>query len=124
VDDGPEFYFPETWRGRPVDKKQGSSGSVDKSVGEWALMATATASHNYSKLIEEGVAPEQARMILPLNTYSEWYWSGSLDAFANMAKLRLGKDSQEETREIAKQISNIMEDKFPISWSSLVNESL
>ena len=120
VDDGPEFYFPETWRGRPVDKKQGSSGVIDKSVGEWALMATATASHNYSKLIEEGVAPEQARMILPLNTYSEWYWSGSLDAFANMAKLRCKPDTQEETRLIANQISEQMLTKFPVSWSALV----
>ena len=120
VDDSPEFYFPETWRGRPVDKKQGSSGIVDKSVGEWALMTTATASHNYSKLIEEGAAPEQARMILPLNTYSEWYWSGSLDAFANMAKLRCKPDTQEETRLIANQISEQMEARFPVAWKALM----
>ncbi len=120
VDDDPELYFPEVWRGRPVDKKQGSSGIVDKSVGEWALKAAATASHNYSKLIEEGVAPEQARMILPLNTYSEWYWSGSLDAFANMCKLRCKEDTQEETRMIANQISDQMESKFPVSWKALM----
>lgn len=119
VDDGPEFYFPEVWRGRPIDKKQGSSGVIDKSVGEWALIATSTASNNYSKLIEEGVAPEQARMILPLNTYSEWYWSGSLDAFANMAKLRCKPDTQEETRLIANQISEQMLEKFPVSWKAL-----
>ena len=120
VDDDPELYFPEVWRGRPVDKKQGSSGIVDKSVGEWALKAAATASHNYSKLIEEGVAPEQARMILPLNTYSEWYWSGSLDAFANMCKLRCKEDTQEETRLIANQISDQMGARFPVAWKALM----
>ena len=132
VDDTPEFYMPEVWRGRAKDKKQGSSDKViivqdylgDEVVHDPVDWSIRVSLDTYERLLEEGVAPEMARIVLPLNMYTEWYWSGSLDAFANMAKLRLGKDSQEETREIAKQISNIMEDKFPISWSSLVNESL
>ncbi len=122
VDTTPEFYVPDVWRGRPVDKKQGSSGTVENDWGEWSLYGYQL--DTYNDMIRSGVAPEMARMVLPQSMYTEWYWSGSLDAFANMAKLRLGKDSQEETREVAKQISTIMEEKFPISWSSLVYENL
>ncbi len=61
-------------------------------------------------------------MVLPQSMYTEWYWSGSLDAFANMAKLRLKADTQEETRLIAQQISEQMEAKFPVAWKVLVNE--
>ena len=118
VDTPPEFYQPKVWRGRAVDKKQGSSGTVEVPVDAWRLYE-----HNnytYNHLLEIGVAPEQARMVLPQSMYTEWYWSGSLDAFANMAKLRCKPDAQEETRFIAEQISEQMKEKFPISWSALV----
>ena len=75
----------------------------------------------YDDLVKAGVAPEMARMALPQSMYTEWYWSGSLDAFANMAKLRCKPDAQEETRLIADQISEQMKEKFPISWSALID---
>ena len=74
----------------------------------------------YKKLIAAGVAPEQARMVLPQSTMTEWYWSGSLDAFADMCNLRLAPDTQEETRQVAQQISVKMSNLFPVSWSALV----
>lgn len=127
VDDTPEFYVPDVWRGRPVDKKQGSSGRIEDS--NLALFGSYGSSlyralDTYEELIGKGVAPEQARMVLPQSMYTEWYWSGSLDAFANMANLRLKEDTQEETRFVAKQISTIMETKFPVSWRSLVGEHM
>ena len=118
VDGPPEFYVPEVWRGRSADKKQGSEGIVD--VGDWGdtNWACLTA---YNDLLEQGVAPEQARMVLPQSTMTEWYWSGSLDAFADMCNLRCKPDAQYETRLVADQISVEMGDMFPVSWAALMS---
>ena len=120
VDDEPEFYVPDVWRGRSADKKQGSDGVVEgitvKEYNEVCLDA-------YQQMIEAGVAPEQARMILPQSTMTEWYWSGSLDAFASMCKLRLKEDTQYESRLVAQQISDKMSELFPVSWQALVGDN-
>ena len=118
VDDKPEFYTPDVWRGRSADKKQGSEGVVD--VGDWGdtNWACLTA---YNDLLDKGVAPEQARMVLPQSTMTEFYWSGSLDAFASMCVLRLKDDTQYETRLVAQQIDEVMSGLFPVSWEALVH---
>jgi thymidylate synthase (FAD) len=67
-----------------------------------------------------GVAPEQARMVLPQSTLTEWYWSGSLDAFAAMCRLRCASDTQYESCIVADQISKVMGELFPVSWSALM----
>ena len=77
----------------------------------------------YKKLLAAGVAPEQARMVLPQSTMTEWFWSGSLDAFADMCILRCASDSQLETKMVADQISDHMEKLFPVSWKELTNET-
>ena len=119
VDDDPEFYVPDAWRGKALDKKQGSAGVVD--VDHDALPSFEYhALECYKDLLYLGVAPEQARMVLPQSTMTEWYWSGSLDAFADMCNLRLKDDAQGETRRIAYQISQVMLDLFPNSWQSLL----
>jgi len=116
VSDNPEFYRPEVWRGTSEDKKQGSAGIVeDVRVGDISL----TVKVLYNSLIERGVCPEQARMVLPQSTMTEWYWSGSLDAFSDMCKLRCKSDTQYETRIVADHISNLMLNLFPESWSAL-----
>jgi thymidylate synthase (FAD) len=74
----------------------------------------------YDKMIEMGVAPEQARMVLPQSTMTEWWWSGSLDAFADMCKLRLKDDTQYESRLVAQMIDKEMSHMFPVSWAALV----
>ncbi len=76
----------------------------------------------YDLLIKAGVAPEQARMILPQSTLTEWYWSGSLDAFADMCRLRCKEDTQYESRVVANQISTIMEGLYPVSWKALMQQ--
>jgi thymidylate synthase (FAD) len=125
VDDEPEFYVPEVWRGRSKDKKQGSDGKNSESntwsnTSEWLNFEAGRA---YKRMIESGVAPEQARMVLPQSTMTEWYWSGSLDAFADMCRLRCKDDTQYETRLVADQISVIMKDLFPVSWDALTKEN-
>ena len=124
VDSDPEFYEPEHWRDKSEDKKQGSGGKSQsqyfpniyvKEVAEKAL-------GDYKKMLGQGIAPEQARMVLPQSTMTEWYWSGSLDAFADMCRLRCKEDTQAETQEVAWAISLKMEDLFPVSWVALRDE--
>jgi thymidylate synthase (FAD) len=74
---------------------------------------------HYSKLVDMGVAPEQARMVLPQSMMTEWYWSGSVHAFAKMCGLRLKPDAQYETRLVAEQIEDKMTELFPESWTAL-----
>ena len=125
VDTEPEFYFPKVWRGAPVDKKQGSTGVACDQHECSNILSNVThfLNHCYKELLAEGVAPEMARMVLPLNTYTEWHWSGSLDAFANMYNLRTGEGAQEETKEIALMIGKELKEVFPHSWSALTNAS-
>ena len=118
VDSEPEFYEPKTWRGRAKDKKQGSAGVVECFIKPNELYADAV--KNYKLLLEAGICPEQARMVLPQSTMTEWYWSGSLDAFADMCNLRCASDTQAETRFVATQISDRMRRLFPVSWAALV----
>ena len=119
VDSDPEFYLPDEWRGRSEDKKQGSDGVIyPLSVSENEFV-NYTALRVYKELLEEGVAPEQARMVLPQSTMTEWYWSGSLDAFADMCNLRCKNDTQYETRVVANKISEKLLDLFPVSWEAL-----
>jgi len=119
VDDDPEFYVPDQWRGRSADKKQGSEGTVELSTGLVKAMCKATL-RDYEYLLSYGVAPEQARMVLPQSAMTEWYWSGSLDAFAAMCKLRCAPDTQYESRIVADQISSKMSELFPVSWAALM----
>jgi len=128
VDSEPEFYEPEHWRGRSADKKQGSEGVIDSSDLDHELSMLDDAYSDIKAIYKSmtdpkwgiNVAPEQARMVLPQSMYTEWYWSGSLYAFAKMCSLRLKEDTQLETQVIAKQISLEMETLFPVSWRALV----
>ena len=138
VDDEPEFYFPDEWRGKPVNAKQGSSGrcegmytNEDKDwfndnlpmpLTEQFHLQICNALWLYNNMIEAGCAPEQARMVLPQNTMTEFIWTGSVAAFARIAKLRLDPHTQLETQEIAKDISTICSEHFPVSWEALVGD--
>ena len=121
VDSEPEFYVPPVWRGRSADKKQGSEGEVKTNAN--------VEYHNnvmlqlYKQQLDEGVSPEQARMNLPQSMMTEWYWSGSLDAFVDMCNLRCTDDTQRESRIVADAIDKEMERLFPVSWSALRNAS-
>ena len=121
----PEFYEVDKWRGRPINKKQGSSEEeiewIDRSTRTDALQSQVEtiALKNYNRMLEAGIAPEQARMILPQSMMTEWYWSGTLYAFARVCNLRCAEDAQYETRIVANLINDECEKLFPISWIEL-----
>ena len=120
VDDDPEFYIPDQWRGRADDKKQGSGIALadqDIHIGTTQRIVFML----YESMLKKGVCPEQARMVLPQNTMTEWYWSGSLDAFSDMCNLRCKEDTQFETSQAAQCISQAMSNLFPLSWEALTD---
>jgi thymidylate synthase (FAD) len=117
VDSDPEFYVPAVWRGRAQDKKQGSDGIVKSNANVPYFNDTMLGV--YTQLLDEGVAPEQARMVLPQSMMTEWYWSGTLYAFAKMCGLRLKEDTQAETRIVAEKIEDVMAKLYPVSWEAL-----
>ena len=121
VDDEPEFYQPDVWRGRSADKKQGSDGELRCPIRPEAMYRDAL--DHYKVMIDWGICPEQARMVLPQSMMTEWYWSGTVYAFAKMCQLRMQQDSQQESREVAMQIDEYMEKLYPESWKALMKDS-
>lgn len=122
VDSEPEFYLPKEWRRRAENVKQGSSTETVDLGFDFNFDNSLRALLAYERLLEHGVCPEQARMVLPLNTMTEWIWSGSLAAFSRVCKLRLDGHTQKETQEIALQIDKIMLQLFPVSWHFLMEK--
>ena len=116
VDDEPEFYTPKRWRLKADNKKQGSSDETIEYNIDGSIMFV---KQTYENLLKAGVAPEMARMVLPQNLYTEWYWSGTLMAFARVCNLRCAKDTQWETRQIADMIDYESSKLFPTSWKYL-----
>jgi thymidylate synthase (FAD) len=116
VDDEPEFYIPSEWRLKADDKKQGSSDeTIDYNIHGTMEYVKQT----YDNLLKANVAPEMARMVLPQNLYTEWYWSGTLMAFARVCNLRCKPDTQWETQQIANLIDIESKQHFPTSWRAL-----
>jgi thymidylate synthase (FAD) len=122
VSDDPEVWHTKEWRKATDDKKQGSSEelvtspSIINHIYGDAIRHTTDA---YKALLDQGVCEEQARAVLPQGMYTEWYWSGSIAAFARVCKLRLASDTQKETRDIVTDIDNQLVHRFPISWKAL-----
>tara|TARA_R100001015_G_scaffold18716_2_gene12621 strand:+ start:142 stop:855 length:714 start_codon:yes stop_codon:yes gene_type:complete len=118
----PDFYIPQ-WRGKPKGSaKQGSDEFIALSADNIRSYGNALelCLYTYDQLIEEGVAPEQARFVLPQAMYTEWYWTGSLAAYARFYKQRIDEHAQWEIREYANAIGEIIQPIFPASWSELV----
>lgn len=122
VSDEPTLYVPnkDAWRGKPVNSKQGSSEEFVEIDEELLNAALETSLNCYEDMINKGVAPEMARMVLPHNLVTEWYWTGSLVFWQRVCKQRLDPHAQLETRLVAEQINKIVSEKFPISWHYLM----
>jgi len=142
IDSEPSFYLPEVWRGRPEGSiKQGSGENftgyifyeyqntsqvpleyqrgvdtgteiIPEILGELVTL--------YKAMIYAGVAPEQARMVLPQNTMNEWIWTGNVMSFARVCKQRLDPHAQKETRDVAVQLQDILQEHFPVSFKALM----
>lgn len=135
VDDEPVFYFPNKWRKRAENVKQGSSDEEIKFIiardpyadgvdysgdqGSYAEYLVEGSLIAYKCMLNNGVAPEQARMILPQNMMTSWYWTGSLMFFHRVYKQRTDGHAQVESQDVAKQIGDICSTLFPVSWSAL-----
>jgi len=126
VDDPPTFYLPKVWRGKPVNAKQGSSGEVAWVAPEFysddgcPYDILEIYEKIYESALASGMAPEQARMWLPQNTMTEWWWTGSLMFFARVCKQRFDPHAQEETRNIAQLINDKIPQEFQHSWKALM----
>lgn len=124
IDEEPEFYKPKEWRERPSNVKQGSGSKLQFDDCEWIdeafVRLTDESLGVYKSMIGDGVAPEQARMILPQNTMTNWIWTGSLVAFARIVKLRTEEHAQLEAQELAKKIAEVVELLYPVSWAALM----
>lgn len=121
VDDEPVFYFPDKWRKRAENVKQGSSNEefLENGIIQETYLELQILTSLYEKLIQRNVAPEQARMILPQNMMTTWYWTGSLMFFHRVFKQRAEAHAQLETQEVAIQIGDICNTLFPTSWRAL-----
>ena len=132
VDDTPEFYTPDMWRGKADNAKQGSSEKeidinptvqgVPPALVDVYQHALNTCKWTYENLLRKGVCPEQARMVLPQSMYTSYYVTGSLAAFARAYKLRIDKHAQKEIQELAENWNVIIKDLYPVSWEALTNE--
>ena len=126
IDSDPEFHYPTTdeWRPRADNVKQGSSKDrlptedsiiVDEKVDDLYCQIAEV----YERLLELGVCPEQARMVLPQAMFTTTVTTGTLLGWHHLYKLRTEEHTQQETQEFAKAIGTIMESLFPVSWKAL-----
>ena len=119
----PEYYMPDNWSGIADNVKQGAGTPLEFDRNVQAITVADMAIENsdgaYRDLLDF-VAPEEARMVLPLCHMTRWRWSGSLDAFMNMCKMRLDSHAQSATREVARQIGDYIKQLYPQSWASYV----
>lgn len=128
VDDTPTFFHPQRWRARPEGNiKQGSGGGLNpadqKYCDDLAKDVTELCEFAYAKFLDVGMAPEQARMILPQSLYTQWIETGSLSYWARLCTLRLDPHAQDEIRILAQQVAEQMAAAFPVSWTALMENA-
>lgn len=133
VDTPPEFYHPTEWRARADNKKQGSSDEtvplVEARKGETYDPSAIyddvvfACEKVYKVFIDNGICPEQARMVLPQSMMTSWYWTGSLNAWARAYNLRTDEHSQKEHLQLFGEVDKIISNLFPVSWKYLTKIS-
>lgn len=120
VDTDIEFFEPEEWRSRPKDGiKQGSGEVITHSGLANYRTAVKRCLDTYEYLLAINVAPEMARMVLPQSMLTDWVWTGSLQAFYHVYRLRSGEGSQKEAQVFAKKLEEVIEPLFPKAWVAL-----
>ncbi|SET42375.1 thymidylate synthase (FAD) [Oceanobacillus limi] len=130
VTEEPTFYIPDNdeWRSKPANSKQGSGEPIDYSDGKHftgALMRYVDDGlAMYEKAIEQGIAPEQARLFLPAyGMYVRWYWTASLQSVAHFVNQRLAHDAQAEIQAYAKAVNALAVEHFPVSIEELTKHA-
>jgi len=116
----PEFYVPDRFRQPAEINKQGSEFINDPHADKWLQTHIETISLNsfdsYKFLLNRGVARELARLVLPLNMYTQYYWTVNARALMNFLNLRCGEDAQWEIRQYAEAIKEMFEEKMPMTF--------
>lgn len=123
VDFEPEVYAPKELRARDPKLKQGSkpeSVENNDAVADAMRLSLYSAVSSYNALLEDNVAPEVARMVLPQSMYTEFIETGSLAAYARLCQLRLDPTAQKEIQQYAEAVSELLKEKFPVSWAALM----
>lgn len=119
-----ECFVPDTVFGRPAklmkDKAWPMAPAAQMAMQDLFEHANNSALKMYKVLIDSGVAPEQARMVLPQSMMTEWVWTGSLYGWANLYKQRSADGAQYEVRLFAEEVNKIMSELFPITWAALI----
>lgn len=136
VDDEPEFYTPDAWRSRPEGSVKQGSGDEEVSHVVYELSPISKQQHHepiggcyahllsvaestYNRMLRAGVAPEQARIVLPQSMMTSYYVTGSLAAWARAYRLRADPHAQVETSVLARQWDEIIRPIFPVAWDAL-----
>ena len=121
ISDEPGVWFPDEWHTRPEDIKQGSGGLVENQSAARGIAdnATYTSLEAYSALMAWDVAPEEARIVLPLNTMTTVVWTGSLLFWSRVCNQRVDSHAQLAAQELGKLISGIVGPLYPVSWKEL-----
>lgn len=118
----PELFIPEFFRTKPEGSVKQGSGGLHPSSAPWLDMYR-TRGNNlidlYEQMVEAGICPEQARLILPQGCLVNWYWTGSLSAFARFYKQRTDPHAQKEIQDLAEMVGMLIQPLFPVSWKEL-----
>lgn len=120
-----EFYIPEVWRAQDNKNRQGSVPAPDLNHKELSLFLEqdcAMAMERYKKMLAQGVAREMARIILPTNLYTEWYWTVNARALMHFITLRSENHAQWETRQYSHAISKVLAESMPVTWGHFSTE--
>ena len=123
----PELFVP-VFRSQVKNKKQGSGDTLEGRAQESAQACyryiTSRALAAYESMLENGVAEEQARFVLPQGCMVNWYWTGSLAAYTRFYKQRTDSYAQVEIQELAKMVGELIQPLYPISWAALTGEEI
>lgn len=124
ISDEPGVWFPDEWHGRPEDVKQGSGSAHphQQRVTDATRAITASSLHGYDDMLRAKVAPEEARIVLPLNTMTTVTWTGSLLFWSRVCNQRVDSHAQLAAQELGRQIADIVRPHYPVSWAALCGE--
>lgn len=125
INSRPELFIPDCFRSAPVGNVKQGSGGLHPYSNSWLRVyeyQCNKAINLYEQMIKEGVAPEQARLILPQGVEVNWIWTGNLYSFANFYNKRSDAHAQKEIQDLAAMVDAIIRPLFPVSWSALVDK--
>jgi len=122
IRDEPSVFHPTNWRSKPEGSIKQGSGSVHQDSHFWDKDYKDLVDRSlrfYNKMVDDGVAPEQARMVLPQGTETSWVETASLYAYARLCNERMQPDAQVEIRDLAEKVYNQCKVIAPVSWKEL-----